>query len=146
MVLHRREQLARIEAMVAGGAGARLCLYSGHDFTVFPLMLCLVPGWGEGAEDTIGGGLTQWTPFAGDVSSPKMLKLCRAVCLANGEGVSPLQVATELWRDEQGGHQIRVRYRGEPLILEHTDGEGFCSLDAFRAYLAPVTQTDAARL
>ena len=69
MVPHRREQLARIEAMVAGGAGARLCLYSGHDFTVFPLMLCLVPGWGEGAEDTIGGGLTQWTPFAGDVST-----------------------------------------------------------------------------
>ena len=64
-------QLARIEAMVAGGAGARLCLYSGHDFTVFPLMLCLVPGWGEGAEDTIGGGLTQWTPFAGDVSTAR---------------------------------------------------------------------------
>ena len=131
--------------MVAGGAGAKLCLYSGHDFTVFPLMLCLVPGWGEGAEDTIGGGLTQWTPFAGDVSSPKMLKLCRAFRLANSS-VAPFQVATELWRDAQGGHQIRVRYRGEPLVLEHTDGEGFCSLDAFRAYLAPVTQTDAARL
>ena len=80
------------------------------------------------------------------ICSPSDVALCRAVCLANAQGVPLLQVATELWRDEQGGHQIRVRYRGEPLVLEHTDGEGFCSLDAFRAYLAPVTQTEAARL
>ena len=46
LIWSRTRDEARRGCCVAGGAGARLCLYSGHDFTVFPLMLCLVPGWG----------------------------------------------------------------------------------------------------
>ena len=43
-------------------AGRKLCLFSAHDSTVFPLMMCLLPGWGmtEGRND--------WAPFASDLA------------------------------------------------------------------------------
>ena len=120
-----REQLARIDSVLAGRPVAKMSLYSGHDFTVFPLMCCLLPEWGTGSRDEFSGANnTKWCPYCGSLE-------------------------TELWTDGRD-HFVRLRYCGQPVPHRFADADGLCTLAQFKElvgpFVLPLASEVAARL
>jgi hypothetical protein len=136
-----RQSLRRLQAVVEGAAAPaqprgspgpdaqscasspsspRLCIFSGHDSTLFPLMMSLLPDvWGCAvAPDPVSGHDSMWTPFCGDL-------------------------AIELWKSSTaqssggGDHVVKVLYNGERVPHAAAGEDGFCTFEAWCNFLAP---------
>ena len=114
----------RLAAAAAGGSKdhvARMCLFSGHDSTLMPLMMSLLPEWGRldaGQQPTFPNQRTDWPPFCADL-------------------------AIDLWVSESSAEPfVRALYCGEVVMHAEADERGFCPLDHWERMLAPLTAAD----
>lgn len=104
---------------VSADKAATLCLFSGHDSTLMPLMMTLRPDWGVGVarQPTYPNQQTDWPPFCADL-------------------------AIELWMPEDATDRsallVRAVYCGNVVIHTMADSTtGFCTLGQWEQMLAP---------
>lgn len=107
-----------VDGVIADKA-AKLCLFSGHDSTLMPLMMTLNPDWGVGVarQPTYPNQRTDWPPFCADL-------------------------AIELWAPEDATDRsaclVRAVYCGNVVIHAMADSNtGFCTLAQWGKMLAP---------
>ena len=125
MVAHIVETLERPD-------GPKLHLYSGHDWTVGPLLMCLC----RRAEPL----LRTWPPFCAELAvelwSAPPTDASRPTDDGPAAGAAPDGHAHGAGGG--GARYVRVLYNGTPLDLPcSAEGEQLCRLDDFKASLAP---------
>ena len=67
MLHHILEEME--DAGATAAAPPRLLLYSGHDWTVMPLLMALDPSYGrQSGQETAFEDAFHWTPYSGDLA------------------------------------------------------------------------------
>lgn len=104
----------------------KLHLYSGHDWTVGPLLMCLCR-----RDEPL---LSTWPPFCAEVAvelwSAPSADASQPTAYWPARGAAPHAHA--------GARYVRVLYNGTPLDLPcSAEGQQLCRLDDFKAALAP---------
>ena len=97
----------------AGSISPKMFLYSGHDWTLMPLLMALRPRYGLSSDD---GANSKWADFAADLAFEAYVE---------GAGAE-----REIW--------CRVLFKGKVIDLPVSEGraDGVCSVKALRGWFA----------
>eukprot|EP01048_Picozoa_sp_COSAG05_P012060 COSAG05_NODE_1182_length_5594_cov_31.189081_4_plen_177_part_00 len=119
----------------------KLCLFSAHDSTIFPMMTCLLPDWGLGNHPQLAPlsstEYSEWSPFAANVT-------IELWCLGLSLPTSAPDSSKGVERQEK--FFVRALYQGLAIPHANANLDGFCSLEEWESLLAPFVALDMAKL
>jgi len=108
------------QVQVERGDPHKLLLYSGHDYTILPLLLAL------------GVRVREWPPFAANIIIElyKTRKVLESTIPETGDSDTE-SCASDGSTVSYGEHFIRVVYNGEPLVLDKDLNQDIVNLERF---------------